>query len=147
VVDGPPFFRLSFLHRSCTFNLGRSNSSSIIRTFHVWSTEATSKEEEAHDPAGGGKAGSFGKLRKLAAEHGIKVPDVVLSYVVGAVSASAGAKGFTRSAAMAGLAPKAVHAILERLEPPKDLPHLALVRGVQAIEYEDGMVAQAFESR
>ncbi len=100
-------------------------------------------------PLGGGKTGAFGKLRKLAAELGIKTPDVVLSYVVGPVSKPAGAKGFLAIATKggAGLAPKAVHALFERLEPPADLPHLVLIRGVQAVEYEDGMVAQAFESR
>src|SRR5262249_37497201 len=45
---------------------------------------------------GGGKSGVFTKLRKLAAEHGIKAPDVVLSYRVGpaAEPAVAAAKGF-----------------------------------------------------
>jgi hypothetical protein len=102
---------------------------------------------EQGEGAAVGKTAAFGKLRKVAAELGIKTPDVILSYLVGPVSDSAGAKGFLASAAMAGPAPKAVHTLLERLEPPAELPHLPLVRGVQAVEYEDAMDVQAFESR
>lgn len=94
-----------------------------------------------------GKTAAFGKLRKAAAELGVKTPDVILSYVLGPVSDTAGAKGFLASAATAGPAPKAVHTLLERLEPPQEKPHLPLVRGVQAVEYEDAMDIQAFESR
>ena len=53
-----------------------------------------------------GKTAAFGKLRKVAAEFGIKTPDVILSYLVGPVSDSAGAKGFLASAAMAGRPPR-----------------------------------------
>ena len=102
---------------------------------------------EPGEPPGAGKTGAFGKLRKVAAELGIKSPDVILSYMVGPVSDSAWAKGFLASAALAGPAPKAVHTLLERLESPAKLPHLRLVRGLQAIEYEDAMDVQAFESR
>ncbi len=98
-------------------------------------------------PPGGGKSGAFGKLRKLAADHGIKAPDVVLSFLIGAWSEVPRAKGFTAHAAVAGTAPKAIHTLFERLEPPAKLPQLALVRGVQAVEYEDGMEARVFESR
>jgi hypothetical protein len=98
-------------------------------------------------PPGGGKTGAFGKLRKRAAELGIKTPDVVLSYLLGPPSKPSGAKSFAISAAAAGPAPRAIHAILQRMDPPAELPHLALVRGVQAIEYEDGIDVQAFESR
>jgi hypothetical protein len=94
-----------------------------------------------------GKTGAFGKLRKIAAELGIKTPDVILSYVVGPARDTFGAKGFAAHAAAAGPAPKAVHTLLERMDPPARLPHLALIRGVQAIEYQDGMDVQAFESR
>jgi hypothetical protein len=97
--------------------------------------------------AKGRKTGPIGKLRKLAAEHGIKEPDVLLTYEVSTVAAPAGAKGFARAAVRPSLAPKAIHAVFERLDPPRDLPQLKLVRGVQAIEYEEGMVAQSFESR
>ena len=102
---------------------------------------------ERGQPPGAGKTGVFGKLRKAAARLGIKTPDVLLSYAFAPVADSAGAKGFMASAALAGPAPKAVHTLLEHREPPAKLPHLALVRGVQAIEYEDGMDVQAFESR
>jgi hypothetical protein len=94
-----------------------------------------------------GKTSAFGKLRKAAANLGIKTPDVLLSYLVGPVSSSTEAKGFVARAAMAGPAPKAIHTLLERRKPPTKLPHLPLVRGVQAIEYEDAMEVQAFESR
>jgi hypothetical protein len=102
---------------------------------------------EPEGPPGMGKTGAFGKLRKVAAKFGIKAPDVLLSYHIGPVSQSTGAKGFAVSAATSGPAPIAIHALLERMDPPAKLPHLLLVRGVQAIEYKDGMDVQAFESR
>src|SRR6267142_786944 len=40
--------------------------------------------QEPGKPPQRGKSGVFGKLRKLAAEHGIKAPDVVLSYSISA---------------------------------------------------------------
>jgi hypothetical protein len=98
-------------------------------------------------PGARAKSTAFGKLRELAAAHGIKAPDVVLSYLVGAVPAPTGRKGLAVGAAVAELAPKAVHVILERRDPPKDVPHMRLIRGVQAVEFDEGMVAQPFESR
>ena len=100
------------------------------------------------DPsARAGKSAAFKKLLELAAGYGIKTPDVILSYVVGTASAPpAGAKAFAE-AAPCGRMPNAVHVILKQVKPPKEVPHLKLVRGVQAIEYKEGMVAEAFESR
>jgi Peptidase family C25 len=98
-------------------------------------------------PRGPAKTGIFGKLRKFAAEHGIKSPDVILSYEIGPGLEAMDAKGIVARAARAGTAPRAVHAVLERLDPPKDAPKLRLVRGVQGIEFEDGVSVQAFESR
>jgi hypothetical protein len=102
---------------------------------------------EPTSPPGGGKTGAFGRLRTLAAEFGISAPDVVLSYSLGPIQNLDGAKGLRAHAAVAGPGPTAVHTLLERLAPPAGLPHLQRVRGVQAIEYEDGMEARAFESR
>jgi hypothetical protein len=93
------------------------------------------------------KTGSFGKLRKAAAELGIKAPDVLITYEIGPVLDVAGAKGFVANAAKAGAAPKAVHTLLERLDPPAKAPNLRLIRGVQGIEFQSGMSIQAFESR
>jgi hypothetical protein len=93
------------------------------------------------------KSAAFGKLRKLASELGIKTPDVIVSYSVGKAPPLGGAKGLLARAAVAGPAPKAVHAVLKRLDPPKDLPHLRLVRGLEAVEYDDGMDAREIESR
>jgi hypothetical protein len=98
-------------------------------------------------PSAPRKTAAFGKLRKLAAEYGIKAPDVVLSYSFGPPPDVTGAKGFAPLEAVAGAGPKAVHTLLERLEPPAKLPHLALVRGVEAVEYPNGMAAKAFVSR
>lgn len=97
-------------------------------------------------PASSGKGTALGKLRQLAAQHGIK-PDVIISYAIGAPSQSARAKGFTALAEVSGPGPKAVHTVLERVEPPKEIPHLVLVRGVEGIEYTDGIDARLFESR
>ena len=108
-------------------------------------TTAYRLSEPASPP--GGKTGVFGKLRKLAADLGIKEPDVILSYAVGPPPDLTGAKALVTSAAVAGPAPQAVHTLFERLPPPAKLPHLALVRGVQAIEYADGMDARPFQSR
>jgi hypothetical protein len=44
-------------------------------------------------------------------------------------------------------APEAVHLMLKRLKPARQSPLVILIRGVEAIEYEQGMVAKAFESR
>jgi hypothetical protein len=95
-----------------------------------------------------GKAGPLGKLRSFAADHGVKKPHVERSYAVESVfPPKAGAKGFIPSAGVGEAAPKAVHLMLERLEPPGDSGPVVLIRGVEAIEYEQGMVAKAFESR
>ena len=102
---------------------------------------------EPTEPPGAGKTGAFGRLRKLAAELGISKPDVILSYSLGPIQDLDGTKGFVDHAAVAGPGPKAVHTLLEHLRPPAHLRHLRLIRGVQAIEYEDGMEARAFESR
>jgi hypothetical protein len=72
---------------------------------------------------------------------------VIISYAIGAPSQSARAKGFTALAEVSGPGPKAVHTVLERVEPPKEIPHLVLVRGVEGIEYTDGIDARLFESR
>lgn len=98
-------------------------------------------------PPGGGKTGRFGKLRQLAAENGIKQPDLILSYSVGEASNTFRGKGFALATVPHGLGPKAVHVILERREPPDVQPQLVLIRGLEAVEYENGMVAQVFESR
>lgn len=102
---------------------------------------------EPTTPPGAGKTGAFGRLLTLAAEFGIRRPDTVLSYALGPISNLDGAKGLMPHAAAAGPGPKAVHTLLEHLPPPARLRHLPLVRCVQAIEYEDGMEARAFESR
>lgn len=108
---------------------------------------ATASAYRLLKPTARDKTTAFAKLRKLAAEHGIKAPDVVLSYGIGEAFAPRGRKGFAAGASIAALAPKAVHVILERRNPPNDLPHLRLIRGIQAVEFEEGMVAQPFESR
>jgi hypothetical protein len=95
-----------------------------------------------------GKAGPLGKLRKFAVEHGVKKPDVILSYAVEtALHAAVGRRKYIPSASPAGAAPKAVHVILERLERPGDAPPVVVIRGVQAVEYEKAMVVKTFESR
>jgi hypothetical protein len=96
----------------------------------------------------GGKTGPLRKLRKFAASHRIKKPDVVLSYAVESVSPqAAGTKGFILGAGLADAAPKAVHVMFERLEPLSHSPSVVVIRGVQAIEYEKAMVVKTFESR
>ena len=104
---------------------------------------------EPRTPPAAGKTGAFGMLRKLAREHGIERPDVVISFSVAAPRAAPTtmAKGFASANAVARLAPKAVHVILERRKPPTSVPRLVLIRGMQAVEYEEGMIAQPFESR
>ena len=94
------------------------------------------------------KSGVFAKLWQLARDHGIDAPDTFLSYSFSSESVSLSPKTLALGASAAvGSGPKAVHAIIQRMEPPKEIPQLILVRGVQAIEYADAMDARAFESR
>ncbi len=104
--------------------------------------------EEPTDSLAVRKSGVFAKLRQLARDHGIDAPDTFITYSLGRESVASGAKSLRFAASPAvGPGPKAVHAIIQRMDPPKDIPQLILVRGVQAIEYDDVMDARAFESR
>lgn len=94
----------------------------------------------------GGKAGLFGKLRKMAADFGVTAPDTLLSYIVG-TPINVAAKGFALSAGVAGSAPRTVSVMLEKQPAPPKVPQLKLVRGVQAVEYEEGMDVRPFLSR
>lgn len=105
--------------------------------------------QEPAAPPGAGKSGVFGKLRKLAADHGITDPDVQLTYAIGGVvqPEGVGAKSVAFAADVAGPGPKAVHTILQKTPPPKSAPNVTLVRGVEAVEYADGMNVRVFVSR
>lgn len=106
----------------------------------------TYRLEEREEPAG--KNATIAKLRKLAADHGIKTPDVIATFSIGKVQRPLGGKGLAaRDTAVAGPGPLSVSIIFERLPSPDRLPHLPLIRGVQAVEYNDGMDAKLFESR
>ena len=95
----------------------------------------------------GGKSSIFGKLKQLAASLGIKAPDEIVSYSLSSPRKSSGPKSLALDSAVAAAKPKAVHVIFERTAPPAKVPHLRLVRGVQAIEYPEGMEAQEIVSR
>jgi hypothetical protein len=95
-----------------------------------------------------GKSGAFARLRKLAADHGIKAPDVFLSFDLQPPKPEATAmKSLPALAASTRGAPTAVHAMFQRFDGPAKLPHLPLVRGIEALEYPDATVARVFESR
>jgi hypothetical protein len=96
---------------------------------------------------GGGKTGILAKLRKMAAGLGIKAPDVVRSYSVVPAPALGGANGLADRKAVAGPSPKAIHTVFERRKSPRKVPHLVLIKGLEAIEYADGMDVRPFVSR
>lgn len=86
-------------------------------------------------------------LLRVAAEFGVKEPTVILSHELVLPTDGGNKKAFAARSKAVGSAPKAVHTLLERQKPPAELPHLVLVKGVQAIEYDKGMVCKAFQSR
>ncbi len=96
------------------------------------------------------KGATLQKLRRFALDHGLKSPEFIQSFLVEGVSGAKGkSRGLATSASLAQTAPKAVHLMLEQ---PKEhggdgASPVILIRGLEAIEYEDGMVARTFESR
>lgn len=93
------------------------------------------------------KTAAFQELRRAAAEFGVKVPGVILSHELVSPADGEKSKAFAARAKAIGRAPKAVHTLLQRFKSPAEVPHLILVKGVQAIEYDQGMVVKPFESR
>jgi hypothetical protein len=133
---------------AATFALARHER--IARRAMLVSRAEVSMAHRLHKPArvsAGIKTGVLGKLLKLAAEQGMRDPDAVVSYAIGELVAPEGGKAVTAASTLTSHRPKRIHAILKRLSPPKDVPHLRLVRGLEGIEYDDGMVVRAFVSR
>lgn len=93
-----------------------------------------------------GKTAAIDRIRSVAARFGIE-PQFIESYPFGQAMRGIEAQKIAGKAAMMSPAPKAVHVALELIEPPANLPHLKLIRGIQAIEYKERMDVQAFHSR
>ena len=99
-----------------------------------------------------GKTGLLAKMKKLAAEYGIKAPDIIISYEMSGAPVSPGAKSVAarhafESIAVAAPGPRAIHTVAEKRDPPANRSNIRLVRGMQAVEYADGIEATVFESR
>jgi hypothetical protein len=94
------------------------------------------------------KGAALQKLRRFAIDHGLKNPESIQSYLVaGGDGASPKRRGLAASASRPETTPKAVHLMLEHPKKAGDESPVILIRGLEAIEYEDGMVARTFESR
>ncbi|MCE9526758.1 MAG: hypothetical protein K8R36_11975 [Planctomycetales bacterium] len=86
------------------------------------------------------------RLQELAAQNEIEPPYVLLSYpYLPPIPRHGNAEAF--DTAPFGPKPKALHVIMKRLPSPPDLPFLALVRLIEAIEYKEALDVQVLESR
>ena len=86
------------------------------------------------------------RLQELAAQNGIEPPYVLLSYSYRPpIPRPGNAEAF--DTAPFGPKPKALHVIMKRLPSPPDLPFLALVRLIEAIEYKEALDVHVLESR
>jgi hypothetical protein len=99
-------------------------------------------------PRKNAKSRAIAKLREFAAEHGITPPYVLLSYSYGPpIPRPGSANAVARDTKSFGPRPKAVYVIMKRLPSPTDLPNLALVRLIEAVEYKEALDVQLLESR
>jgi hypothetical protein len=105
------------------------------------STKAFRLERTTHE------SNALSQLRAAAGKLGIKNPEFAVSDKLLPPSDTTSAKAFIARASTAGMAPIAVHTLLKRKKPPREVPGLKLFVGLQAIEYEEGMVIQTLNSR
>src|SRR5262249_12633893 len=102
---------------------------------------------EIESQTGAHKAAISSKLRQAAAQFGVKSPTIILSHEFVPPADGKSAKAFMARRKTIGHAPKAIHTLPEQTKRPANAPLLVLVKGVQAVEYDQQLIVKPFESR
>lgn len=93
------------------------------------------------------KSALFPQLLLAAAQHGIDDPTSILSFSLETKETRQNRGSLELRKVIAGDGPKAVHAVIQVMDPPAEIPQLKLVRGIQVVQYGNVMEVRPFESR